>query len=116
MPIFDYHCPDCGNEWENIEVCSSHTPEECPKCSSKQFYKIFNMIPNIRMNADVMKHELPDPSPPLEELRDKGTPGYKDKPEASRKLSDYTRRKDKQGNTIWEEKKKMVFDMGGNKL
>jgi len=62
------------------------------------------------MNPDTVKHELPDPIPPLEELRGKGTEGYKDKPETD--LRDMTSKKDKYGNRIWREKKKNIFDMG----
>jgi len=57
-----------------------------------------------------MKHELPDPTPPLEELRGKGRQGYKDKPYADPNLNNYTRRKDKYGNIEWREKKRTYFD------
>lgn len=70
------------------------------------------MTPNVRMNAESVLKSMPDPSPPLEELRGRGSEGYKDKPEASSNLKDYKRSKDKQGNIIWTEKKKVVIDMG----
>jgi hypothetical protein len=71
--------------------------------------------PIIRMDPDTVKHEMPDPAPPLEELRGKGNPGYKDKPYASTYLKDYTRKKDKLGNSIWEEKRRLHIDMGKKK-
>lgn len=115
MPIFDYCCEKCGEIWESIEVWPSHAPKRCPVCTSKKFKKIIGTS-HIRMDSDSILHSMPDPCPPLEELRGKGTQGFADKPEASRNLGDYTRRKDKYGNTIWLERKKVVFDMkkGGN--
>jgi len=110
MPIFDYSCKKCGNVWENIEVWESHAPKKCPKCKSKRFAKVFSYVKQqVRTNADVMKHNLPDPAPPLEELRGKGNEGYKDKPYADTNLHNYTTRKDKHGNTIWEEKRRTYF-------
>lgn len=114
MPIFDMECQECNTVFEFLKVKSDDFPI-CPKCGcyGPTCKKIFSMMPNIRMNSDDILHNLPDPSPPLEELRGKGTEGYKDKPEASSNLGKYKRRKDKYGNTIWEEKKKIIFDMGG---
>jgi putative FmdB family regulatory protein len=109
-PIFDYECDKCKEIWESVEVWPSHAPKKCPKCKSKKFTKILG-TPNIRTDSDGILHSIPDPCPPLEELRGKGTHGYADKPEASTKLSDYTRKKDKFGNTIWLEKKRQYYDM-----
>ncbi len=70
-------------------------------------------MPHIRMDPDVVKHNLPDPSPPLEELRGKNKPGttggFQDKPYADTNLRNYTRTKDKHGNTIWREKRRQYF-------
>lgn len=111
MPLFDIECDACGKIFEYLQITSQDVPI-CPKCQSCSVHKIFSSAFHIRTDPDTMKHNLPDPSPPLEELRSKGTEGYKDKPYASTQLKDYTRRKDKLGNTIWTEKKRQYFDMG----
>lgn len=113
-PIFDYQCAECKHRWENIEVWSYHKATKCPKCGCESIAKIIG-TPIVRSDPDTVKHSLPDPQPPLEELRGKGTEGYKDKPYASTYLKDYTRRKDKEGNTIWEEKHRQYIDLGKNK-
>lgn len=120
MPIFDYYCADCGHSWESIEAWPSHAPTKCPKCRSQQFHKVFTVTKQqIRMDAEAVLKSVPDPTPPLEELRGKTkrgcVGGFEDKPEASRNLKDYTRRKDKYGNSIWEEKKRSYFNAGGSK-
>jgi putative FmdB family regulatory protein len=108
IPIFDYECGKCGNVWENVEVWASHAPKKCPKCKSKKFTKVFNSTKQqIRMNSDDILHNLPDARPPLEELRGKGTEGYKDKPEADIRKMTYS--KDKYGNKLWRDKKISYF-------
>lgn len=114
MPIFDYSCSDCGNVWESVETNSNHAPTKCPKCESTNFAKCFSSLgrQQIRMDSDAVKHNLPDPAPPLEELRGKGSEGYKDKPYADTNLNNYTRSRDKHGNTLWKEKRKTYFHPG----
>jgi len=117
MPIFDYECADCGEIFENIEVWESHRPTACKKCGSSNIKKVIG-LPHVQMDADFIKHSYPDPQPPLEELRGKnkyGEGGYSDKPEASTRLRDYDRHKDKDGNWVWTEKRRMYFDQGGKK-
>lgn len=117
MPIFDYECQECKHQWESVEVWKSHAPKECPRCKSKSFEKVLGSnLPQVRMDPDTVLRSLPDPIPPLEELRGKVKKGceggYEDKPYASTTLKDYVRRKDKYGNTIWEEKRRSYFGKG----
>lgn len=114
MPLFDICCDACGEEWEHLQIRSDDFPV-CPKCQSSKVHKLFTTF-KIRMDAAVMKHELPDPCPPLEELRGKQREGceggYADKPYADTQLKNYDRTRDKQGNIIWTEKKRQYFDCG----
>ena len=114
MPIYNYHCKECKTEWENIEVWKSHKATECPQCNSSNIERILG-APHIRMDPNDAKRNLPDASPPLEELRGKGIQGYKDKPHADTNLHSYTRRRDKQGNVEWHEKRRQYIDMGKHK-
>ena len=109
MPMYDYRCKDCGEVFESIEVWKSHAAKECKKCQSPNIERCIG-TPHIRMDSDPVLHSIPDPTPPLDELRGKGTHGYKDKPHVD--IKNYTRRKDKYGNSIWEEKHKQYFDQG----
>lgn len=116
MPIHEYECLDCGARFELMFIMALRPLEQCPKCRSLVVERTISM-PHIRMDADVIKKSLPDPSPPLEELRGKNKPGceggYADKPAVDPQLKNYKRTKDKMGNNIWEEKRKTHFDMGG---
>lgn len=117
MPIFDMQCKKCKKVFEFLQIQSGDWPT-CPKCGSKNaFRKLFSMMPAIRMDSDTILKSLPDPVPPLEELRGRARPdsesGLRDKPEA--KLSDYKRKKDKLGNTMWFPKERMTIDMGRRK-
>jgi putative FmdB family regulatory protein len=114
MPIFDYECT-CGHVWENVEVWPSHAPKKCPKCKSKKFAKVFSSIKQqVRMGSLA---ETPDPSPPLTELTPQqgSESGLADLPRTE--LKDYTRTKDKYGNSVWQEKRRSYFhkDMGSRK-
>ncbi|MEK6528350.1 MAG: zinc ribbon domain-containing protein [Nitrospirota bacterium] len=43
MPIFEYKCEDCGEEFE--QLVSGKNPEViCPKCSSKNLKKKFSVF------------------------------------------------------------------------
>jgi len=107
MPIFDLRCKDCEHVFEYFFVRSDDFPT-CPKCGGQYFEKLIS-CPHIRMDSDQILKSLPDPSPPLEELRGKGSEGYKDKPYADPQLKNYVRKKDKYGNSNWEEKRRQYF-------
>jgi len=117
MPIFDYHCKDCDREFESIEVWESMKAEECVHCHSKNIERQIATKTHIRMNSDTILRSLPDPTPPLEELRGKTKPGcvggYEDKPYADTDINHYDMSHDKYGNRIFTEKKKLYFDQGG---
>lgn len=35
MPIYDYKCPSCENEFEkNVKMSQYQDPQECPKCQT----------------------------------------------------------------------------------
>lgn len=108
MPIFDYHCKSCDKTFENIEVWSNHRATKCRFCDSKDIERVISTS-YVQMNSDAILHNPPDPIPPLEELRGKGTEGFKDKPHADTQLKNYVRRKDKNGNWIWTEKHRQYF-------
>lgn len=105
MPIFDYICKDCGEVFEYLLIKSDEVPI-CPICKSLICEKLFTMLPHSRMDADQVLKSLPDPQPPLEELRDCRPGALQDKPHASPYLKDYVRKRDKNGNTEWIEKDK----------
>ncbi len=60
MPIYEYICADCENEFEELVFSRDETPP-CPKCGSKNVTKL--------MSAGVVKTEggTPDlgPMPPM---------------------------------------------------
>jgi putative FmdB family regulatory protein len=110
MAIFDYSCEECGNFWESIEIWESHKPTACPKCQSKKFKKVFTSTKQtIRMGKI---ESTPDPTPPLTELTPQAgsETGMKDLPQTD--IKDYTRTKDKYGNSVWREKRRSYFHPG----
>lgn len=103
MPLFDYECEDCGHIFEFLKVRTDDTCTECVVCKSTNIKQIVS-VSQIRMDPEVILKSLPDPTPPLEELRGIRPGALEDKPYASTRLRDYIRKKDKYGNTIWIEK------------
>ena len=67
------------------------------------------------MDASAVKHEIPDPTPPLTELtpRKGSESGLADLPRTE--LKDYTRTRDKYGNAVWKEKRRTYFGAGGSR-
>ena len=114
MPIFDMECTNCGHAYEFIKIKTTDIAV-CPECGSDLANQLLSTF-QIRMDPDTVKRSLPDPSPPLEELRGKNKPGttggYADKPYADPQLKNYTRRKDKRGNWHWNEKRRSYFHKG----
>lgn len=39
MPLFDYYCTECKNEFEKLVKQNADIPPECPKCGSKNTTK-----------------------------------------------------------------------------
>jgi putative FmdB family regulatory protein len=40
MPIYEYHCKQCGSKFEKLVKLSTKTAEvECPKCGAKRAEK-----------------------------------------------------------------------------
>jgi len=42
MPIFDYHCADCGHEFEKL-VLRSTASVSCPACGGTELEKLISM-------------------------------------------------------------------------
>jgi putative FmdB family regulatory protein len=42
MPLYEYHCEECGGESELL-VSSSVTPE-CPQCGSERLSKLLSIV------------------------------------------------------------------------
>ena len=41
MPIYEYHCNECNNNFEYL-VFGKQNPEECPECSSKKINRLIS--------------------------------------------------------------------------
>lgn len=39
MPIYEYTCKECGNEFEELVPLNSETEPACPQCDSKNTTK-----------------------------------------------------------------------------
>lgn len=42
MPIYEYHCSNCGNELEVIQKISDSPLTECPKCGKNSLEKVIS--------------------------------------------------------------------------
>lgn len=43
MPMYDYHCESCGNEFEDFRKLDDKTPVMCPKCG-KEARKMVSVV------------------------------------------------------------------------
>ena len=118
MPIYEYHCEKCGEVFENIEIWKSQAATECPKCQSHKITRLMGM-PHLRKDSTSIRHNLPDPVPPLRELIGKTRPGceggFKELENDQRELKEYNRTRDSVGNTIWLPRSKSYVDLGRKK-
>jgi len=45
MPIYEYICNQCGNEFEKmVPFSQANTPPSCPKCQAKETQKKLSMF------------------------------------------------------------------------
>ncbi len=114
MPIYEYHCDTCECNFESIVIPrqSGFTePTNCPHCQSEVIRKNITAPAIISMDGKAVLQSLPDPKPPLQELRGKNRPfcegGYKDLPDPG-KLEG---KKNKDGHWNWTEKRTQVHDL-----
>ena len=42
MPLFEYHCRDCGQQFEILILGGTSEPVRCPHCSSEQVAKLLS--------------------------------------------------------------------------
>ena len=42
MPIYEYGCPSCGHQFEEIQKVSDEPMSVCPKCSEKGLKKMIS--------------------------------------------------------------------------
>lgn len=42
MPIYEYRCPDCGHEFEQLQRMSDDPIKVCPECSSEGVKKLIS--------------------------------------------------------------------------
>lgn len=51
MPLYDFKCKACGNEYDDIVPMSSKGPYKCPKCGAKRAARVFSAR-GISMRTD----------------------------------------------------------------
>ncbi len=42
MPIYEYRCPDCGHEFEQLQRMSDDPIKDCPECSESGVKKLIS--------------------------------------------------------------------------
>ncbi len=53
MPIYEYKCPACGNEFEELVSIHQEKPLPCPKCQNQDTQRKLSVIGAIQMGAPV---------------------------------------------------------------
>ncbi|AID58004.1 zinc ribbon domain protein, CxxC_CxxC_SSSS superfamily [Geotalea daltonii FRC-32] len=51
MPIFEYHCQSCGNDFEKILKTSGEDSATCPECGSKRTRKKISAFSEIKKTS-----------------------------------------------------------------
>lgn len=40
MPIYEYHCDDCGKQQEHLQKMSDQPIAKCPACGGSHYHKV----------------------------------------------------------------------------
>ncbi|MEE9566567.1 MAG: zinc ribbon domain-containing protein, partial [Desulfobacteria bacterium] len=44
MPLYEFSCPKCGHEFEQIVFASDKKPIECPKCGASKPERLLSVF------------------------------------------------------------------------
>lgn len=56
MPNYDFHCPDCNHEFEElVALADREKPRKCPKCGKK---KVTRKVTAVKVNYGGFKDPL----------------------------------------------------------
>lgn len=42
MPTYEYGCPNCGHQWEEVQRITDPASEKCPKCSKLSAHRLIS--------------------------------------------------------------------------
>ena len=42
MPIYEYHCPECGSKFEKLVRFGSDAPARCPNCDGENAQRLIS--------------------------------------------------------------------------
>ena len=48
MPLYEFRCPQCGDEFELIVFSSDQEPIQCPKCGASNPERLLSMFSSGR--------------------------------------------------------------------
>jgi len=51
VPVYEYTCPDCGENFEKLVRSSDTSPVRCPKCDSEKVKKKLSKIANTNRSS-----------------------------------------------------------------
>lgn len=52
MPIFEYECIDCGNEFEHLHIGNDSGPFKCQKCGSTNIVRVFSGKQHVKYRGE----------------------------------------------------------------
>ncbi|MCK4390869.1 MAG: zinc ribbon domain-containing protein [Desulfobacterales bacterium] len=47
MPLYEFRCPKCGHEFEQIVFLSDKGPMKCPKCGAAKAERLLSMFSSV---------------------------------------------------------------------
>jgi putative FmdB family regulatory protein len=59
MPIYEYRCLKCENEFEELVPASAKTGPPCPSCGARNPKRLFSMFATEWIPNNVSWHNLP---------------------------------------------------------
>jgi putative FmdB family regulatory protein len=68
MPIFAYHCPDCGHDFDALQKVGAETLTECPNCCSHGLRKLLS-APNFHLKGKGWRKTEEKNKPPAKRPR-----------------------------------------------
>ena len=42
MPTYEYGCPSCGHQWEEVQRITEPATEKCPKCAAMTAHRLIS--------------------------------------------------------------------------
>jgi len=78
MPTYEYGCPSCGHQWEEVQRITEPATEKCPKCAQPTAHRLISGGTNFILKGGGWYSDLYSSSKPASKNSESNSSGVSD--------------------------------------